>query len=53
MPARSLCQKFLKKILSPLHHFRQNTFIEVASVVICGASFTLTSIGRHLQGFVE
>lgn len=50
MPARSLCQKFLKNILSPLHRYRQNALIDVTSAVICGASLTLTSIGRHLQG---
>lgn len=55
MPARSLCQKFLKNILSTLHLYRQNTLIDVTTVVICGTSFiTLTSIGRHhLQGYAS
>lgn len=50
MPARSLCQKFLKNILEPLHLYRQKALIEATSAVINGASLTLTSIGRHLTG---
>lgn len=50
MPARSLCQKFFKNILSPLHRDRQNALIDATSAVINGASLTLTSIGRHLRG---
>lgn len=50
MPARSLCQKFFKNILSPLHRYRQNALINATSAVINGASLTLTSIGRRLRG---
>lgn len=50
MPARSLCQKFFKNILSPLHRYRQNALIDATSAVINGSSLTLTSIGRHLRG---
>ncbi|EAS3780412.1 IS4 family transposase [Salmonella enterica subsp. diarizonae] len=49
MPACSLCQKFFKNILSPLHRYRQNALIDATSAVINGASLTLTSIGRHLR----
>lgn len=50
MPARSLCRKFLKNILEPLHLYRQKALIDATSAVINGASLTLTSIGRHLTG---
>ncbi len=50
MPARSLCQKFFKNILEPLHLYRQRSLIDATSAVINGASLTLTSIGRHLGG---
>ena len=50
MPTRSLCRKFLKNILEPLHLYRQNSLIEATSAVINGSSLTLTSIGRHLTG---
>lgn len=50
MPARSLCRKFLKNILEPLHLYRQNSLIEATSAVINVSSLTLTSIGRHLTG---
>ncbi|EPL6032230.1 IS4 family transposase [Klebsiella pneumoniae] len=50
MPARSLCQKFFKNILEPLHLYRQKSLIDATSAVINGASLTLTSIGRHLTG---
>ncbi len=48
MPARSLCQKFFKNILEPLHFYRQRSLIDATSAVTNGASLTLTSIGRHL-----
>lgn len=50
MPARTLCHKFFKDILAPLHFYRQKTLIDATSAVINGASLTLTSIGRHLPG---
>lgn len=50
MPACSLCRKFLKNILEPLHLYRQNSLIDATSAVINGSSLTLTSIGRHLTG---
>ncbi|CTQ18088.1 Putative oxidoreductase ydbC (fragment) [Klebsiella variicola] len=50
MPARSLCRKFLKNVLEPLHLYRQNSLIDATSAVINGSSLTLTSIGRHLTG---
>lgn len=50
MPARSLCQKFFRDALAPLHACRQKALIDATSAVINGASLTLTSIGRHLPG---
>ncbi len=49
MPARSLCQNFLKNILAPLHLYRQKSLI-ATNAVINGASLTPGSIGRHLTG---
>lgn len=48
MPARSLCQKFLKNILATLHFYHQKSLIDATNAVINGASLTLSSIGRHL-----
>lgn len=53
MPARSLCQKFFRDALAPLHAYRQKALIDATSAVINGASLTLTSIGRHLPGYAH
>ena len=50
MPARSLCQKFFRDALAPLHVYQQKSLVDATSAVINGASLTLTSIGRYLPG---
>lgn len=50
MPARSLCQKFFRDALAPLHAYRKKSLVDATSAVINGASLTLTSIGRYMPG---
>lgn len=53
MPVRSLCQKFFWGALAPLHQYRQNALLDATTALMCGASLTLTSIGRHLPGAAQ
>lgn len=53
MPVRSLCQKFFRGALAPLHQYRQNALLDATTALMCGASLTLTSIGRHLPGAAQ
>ncbi|WP_039054655.1 IS4 family transposase [Enterobacter sp. Bisph1] len=50
MPARQVCQNFLRNALAPFHRYRQNALLDATVALINGASLTLTSIGRFLPG---
>lgn len=53
MPARILSQKCFQTALAPFHQYRQNALPDATVSLTRGASFNLTSIGRHLPGSAQ
>ncbi len=50
MPVRKVCQNFFRDASAPFHQYRQNALLDATVALINGASLTLTSLGRFLQG---
>ncbi|QDX96996.1 IS4 family transposase [Pectobacterium carotovorum subsp. carotovorum] len=50
MPARKVCQTFLRNALISTHQYRQNAIIDSTVALMQGATLSLTSIGRRLPG---
>lgn len=50
MPASQVCHKFFNQSLNSLHQYRKNALRNMTVALTRGASLSLTSIGRYLQG---